>query len=163
MFRMDRLNRDPWCDSDNPTRVVRGASWRLAVWITATVVFFALIGLATWGFKVAISDVKGKGDAVQIRNAARNRINAQENFEQRYQDIIASDRRLTVLAAAKTATPTDRVAVTNYAGGVSYCIDAVADYNASARKFSQADFKAADLPVVIDDNDPTTDCQESAR
>lgn len=150
-----------WYESDNPTRVARGASWRIGVWIVAAVLFFAVIGIAIWGFKVGTSDVKGQGDAVRQKNSGTNRIAAQERFESLYAEIKAADRRLDPLAAAVKADPTSHVAQTNLAGAVSYCIGVVADYNAEARKYTSEDFRAVDLPEQIDDLNPETDCQET--
>ena len=36
----------------------------------------------------------------------------------------------------------------------------VADYNAKARNYLAAEFRAADLPAQIDSLNPNTDCQE---
>lgn len=155
------MSKTPWYDDTNPDRVARGLAGRTALWIALAVLFVAALSIGGWAFHVATSDAKGQGDAVRIKNDGRNRVNAQEEFEQRYQDVVASDRRLDTLAAAKKAHPEDRAAETNYAGAVTYCVSVVGDYNAAARKYSKADFRAVDLPAEIDNNDPATDCQET--
>lgn len=152
-----------WYDSDNPTTVARGASWRSAVWIACAVVFVLALSAGIWALKVGTSDVKGQGDAQRTKNAAGNRIAAQEGFEQLYADIKAADQRIDVMATARKSDPADLIAKANYTGAINYCIQVRADYDAKARKFSQGEFRAADLPYSIDQNDPTTDCKETSK
>lgn len=159
---MSRKTREPWYESDNPTRVARGASWRGAIWVLALVLFFGLVGAGTWAVKVGVSDVKGRGDVVRKTNDADNRIFAQQKFEDRYQDILASDRKLDQAAADKAADPKGEAA-TRYTGLVNYCLSEVGRYNADARKITQAPFLAADLPVQIDTTNAATDCKESSK
>ncbi len=144
------MTRTTWHDSDNPTTVARGASWRAAVWIVAAVVFFGLLGAGIWGFRVVTSDVKGQGDAVRITNDGRNRLAQQAYFEQTYADIKAADLNLDL--------PGEDV---EKAGRLAYCRRLVADYNAAARKEVAEAFRSADLPPQITDTDPSTDCKEN--
>lgn len=153
--------REPWYDSDDPGRVVRGGLSRGVVYTLAVLAVCALVGIGVWAFRVATSDVKGRGDATVIKNEARNRIRAQEGFEARYADIVASDRKIDVADRAASADPADRTLRQNAAGVRSYCLTVVGDYNAKARSFSSEDFRAADLPYQIDDTDPKTDCKGS--
>jgi hypothetical protein len=141
------MPRTPYYESDNPSTVVRGATWRAGVWIVCAVVFFALIGVGIWAFNVATSDVKGQGDATRQVNTGDNRLAQQAYFEQTYADIKAADQNLDV-----PGTPTEM------SGRVIYCRRLVADYNAAARKQIASKFRAADLPAQIDTSDPTTDC-----
>ena len=39
---------------------------------------------------------------------------------------------------------------TNLTGARTYCASVVADYNALSRKYTAAEFKAADLPASLD-------------
>jgi hypothetical protein len=39
----------------------------------------------------------------------------------------------------------------------------VAQYDAAARKFKDAEFRAADLPQQIEDTNPATDCKENSK
>jgi hypothetical protein len=152
------MSREPWYESDNPVRVARGAGWRAAVAIVLAMVAVAVIGGGVWVLKVATSDIKGRGDSVQIKNDARNRINAQTDFEKLYADIVQSDAKIDVLDAAAKVDPT-LVNRTNATGQRTYCLSVVADYDAKARSYASADFRAADLPYRIDTTDPTTDCK----
>lgn len=152
-----------WYDSDNPTTVARGASWRLGIFIIAGVVFFGLIGIALWAFGVFSSDIKGQGDAIKTKNSSTNRIAAQERFEDLYQDILASDMKLDAAFANMTANPDSQVKSTEYTGLVNYCVDVRADYDAEARKYTAKDFRSIDLPAQIDKLDPATDCKETIR
>lgn len=157
------MPREPWYDSDNPSKVARGFGWRVGVWVVAIVVFFGLIGIGVWGFKVATSDVKGQGDQTRITNDGRNRIAAQESFEALYAQIQAYDRNLDQAAKDKAEHPGDSFYATNYSGLVKTCNDAIGQYNADARKVSRAKWLTSDLPYEIDVNNPATDCKETAR
>lgn len=157
------MTREPWYESDNPSRVARGFSWRLAIGIVVAVLFVGGISIAYWGFGVGTSDVKGQGDAVKRKNSADNRIAEQAAFEKLYADIKAADARIDVFAAAKREQPTDTVAKTNYTGSLTICGQLVADYNAKARSYTAEQWRAADLPAQIDPTDPATDCKETAK
>lgn len=157
------MAREPWYESDNPSRVARGVSWRAAVWITAAVVFFGLLGAGVWAFKVATSDVKGRGDVVRKVNDADNRLFAQGNFLDLYNEVKATDQKLDGAAADKAAHPGDSFYETNFRGLVNHCMDARGQYNAAAKKITQAKFRDEDLPYQIDDSDPKTDCKETPK
>lgn len=144
-----------------PTRTT--AKWTVRAWVIALLVLVlaGVITTALWGLRVATSDVKGQGDAVVIKNDARNRIRAQEGFEKLYADIQAADRNLTTTARTLRAKPTgDLKLETELLGQKHYCAGLVADYDAKARSFTQQDFRAADLPQKINASDGTTDCEE---
>lgn len=155
--------REPWYESDNPDRIARAASGRIALWFLLSLLFFGALGVGIWGFKVATSDIKGQGDATRIKNDARNRIRAQEGFEKLYADIVASDRKIDVADSAAEASPDDRTLRQNASGVRQYCISVVGEYNAKARSYSAEDFRAADLPYQIDSTTQTsdTDCKGS--
>lgn len=154
------MPRTKWYEDESPTRVVRGATWRAFVWVLCIVAAVTVLSLGVWAFKVATSDVKGRGDANLIKNNATNRVQVQGEFNQRYQDILAADRRITVAYTALQADKTDQVLQTRYSGAVSYCLGAVGEYNAAARTYTKQDFRDADLPAQIDNTDPATDCRE---
>lgn len=131
------------------------------VWVLVIIVVVALVGIAGWAFKVATSDVKGRGDAQVIKNSAVNRIGQQEGFEDRYAEVKSADEKIDVLAEAAKKDPKDIIASTNLTGAKSYCIQVSAEYNAQARKFTAAQFRAEDLPYEIDKANPATDCKET--
>jgi hypothetical protein len=153
------MQREKWYESDNPGRFVRGGSWRGAVWIVAATVLFGLIGIGIWGFKVTTADVKGRGDAHRQITSADNRLFAQGNFNDLYQEILASDRKLDQAARDKADHPDDSFYATNYTGLMAHCQDTVGQYNSAARKITQERFKDEDLPWQIDNGDPATDCK----
>lgn len=119
----------------------------------------ALIGVGAWGFRVATSPIKGAGDAAITKNSAANWTAAQAKFEDLYAGIIAADRKLDAAAERLAANPDDVTLQQAHAGIQSGCISLVGDYNAEARKYLAADFKASDLPDQISNNDPNTDCE----
>jgi hypothetical protein len=149
-----------WYESDNPTKVARGAAWRVGVFVLIFIGFFALISVLIWGFRVVTSDVKGQGNAVIIKNDAVNRIAQQERFEQLFADVKAADLKIAVAAAAVTLNPLDKTAQQTYTGTINFCIQISADYDALARKYSAEDFRSVDLPEQIDRFDSSTDCKE---
>lgn len=154
------MSKGPWYEDDNPSRVVRGASWRAGVWVLCILLVVAVLSIGVWAFQVATSDVKGRGDANLIKNTGTNRVQVQQEFNQRYQDILAADRRITTAYNELQTDKADTVLRTRYAGAVSYCQGAVGEYNAAARTFTKADFRDTDLPAEIDNADPKTDCKE---
>lgn len=154
------VGKDKWYDSDNPTTVVRGGTWRAIIWVLVVLGVIAVVSIGVWGFRVATSDVKGQGDAVIIKNDAVNRIAQQERFEQLYAEVKAADQKIVVMAAAVVADPNDKTAQQNLTGIQNYCISVIADYNALARKYSAEDFRSVDLPGQIDQSLPSTDCKE---
>lgn len=139
-----------WYDSDNPTTVVRGFSWRAGVWIALVVIFFAALGGLIWVLNVATSPVKGQGDAYQQKNSAVNRIASQATFEDLYADYQDTLVKIEVASDAYDKNPKSQIAQTNLAGLINYCVDVVGDYNAESRKYLAADFKAVDLPYELD-------------
>jgi hypothetical protein len=152
-----------WHESDDPDVVASGVSKRLALWIVVAVAFFAVLAAVIWMVGVGTSDLHGSGEAIKQRYNANNRIAAQERFEERFADIKAADRRIDVAKATLDADPADPTLRTNYTGAVQYCISAVGEYNADARKYTAEAFRAKDLPAQIDDTDPATDCKETTK
>lgn len=126
---------------------------------------FALVAgglsIAHWGFGVFTSDVKGQGDAVKIKNDAKNRIRAQEGFLDKYNAIVTADENLNVTAEALKADPNNGKLKTELNGQKMICNSYVGEYNAAAKKFTQEEFRDAELPLKINSTDPTTDCKEN--
>lgn len=155
--------REPWYDSDNPSRVVRGATWRTFLWIIGIVAFVGLLSGGIWALRVATAPIKGAGDQEIIINDGRNRINAQEWFEGQYGQIKAADRKLDDAATNLAANPGDDFWRTNYTGLKNRCIEMVEAYNAEAHKVSREDWRDPRLPSRIDNTDPSTDCKETEK
>lgn len=112
-------------------------------------VIVAIAAILVFGFNVGTADVKGRGDAYRQQRSGNNRIFAQQHFE----DLKAAiDKDLANIKVAKQAYKTDpnTITATNVTGVQQICNADVADYNASARKYLERDFKASDLPNNID-------------
>jgi hypothetical protein len=135
-------------------------------WIIALIVA-ALVAVAIWGITVAISGIRGQGDAVIENNSADNWIAAQAEFEQNYAAIKADDSKITNAYNQAQTDPNNTVLQTTYAGLVSHCLTLVADYNADARSYLSEDWRAADLPEQIETEgqfaNPATDCKENTE
>lgn len=123
------MTKEPWFESDNPSTVVRSAGWRLGVVVLAVVIFCGALSIALWGFGVFTSDVKGQGDAIKEKNSSTNRIQAQQEYVEQFNNVKAADLRVTAAFQALQLDPTSQVSQTNYTGTVNFCIGAVADYN----------------------------------
>lgn len=156
MTRHDPQWDKPWYETENEPRWMGGIG-KWAVFGTLLVV--GLIALV-WALNVGTAEQRGKGDAFRQKQSGTNRVISQERFEDMYQDILAADRRIEVMADAAKADPQSNVAKVNLTGAINYCIQAVADYNAESRKYSAGAFRAADLPAKIDNDDSDTDCKE---
>jgi hypothetical protein len=154
--RVGRFNR-------KPVRTAAQAFTQLWIIILLMIVLSGLTGGGIWFFKVVLSDTKGAGDAEIIKNEARNRIRAQEGFEDKFAAIVTADKNLTLTADALAREPSSQKLSVELIGQKMICNDAVGRYNADARKFSKEDFKSADLPDQVDDTDPATDCKENAK
>lgn len=140
---------DPYLTRDD-RREVRRVGWYALRWVLAVLVVCGLISLALWAFSTGTASVKGRAGAYRQKESATNRIAAQEAFESRYNDIQAAAARVTTLQAAAKAAPGDYTARVNATGAVTYCQQAVADYNAAARQYTQQDFRPANLPDTLD-------------
>jgi hypothetical protein len=154
------MSNDNWRDERRElNRFGRlGLGWWLII-----VLVGVLVSGALWGLGVLLSGPRGVGDAIVEKNSAENWTAAQARFEDLYQEILASDRRIDIAYDAKTASPDDRTAEQTYTGTLSYCTSVVAQYNAEARKFLSEEFRAANLPAEISNTNPATDCKETLR
>jgi hypothetical protein len=146
-----------------PTRTT--IKWTTRAWIVVIVIvgLALVLGAGVWLLRVATSDVKGQGDAEIIKNDARNRIRAQEGFEQLYQDVVAADKNVNLTAEALKLDPASVKLKTELNGQRQFCNDLVGKYNAKARSFTQEEFRAADLPLELATTDPAVDCKENAK
>lgn len=159
------MPREKWYESDDPNRLARNVFWRGVGYVIAAVLVIGVVGAVIWGIRVATSDVRGRGDVAIKVNAADNRLFAQGNFQDLYNEVISYDQRLDQAAADKaahTGKPDESIYDTDYTGLVNQCIDTRNQYNAAARKISQAKFRDADLPYQLDPSDPRFDCAPSA-
>lgn len=140
----------------------RAGRWAVKWWLLIVAIILILSAII-WGITVATSGVKGQGDAVIKKNSAENWTAAQARFEDLYAEIKAADDKIDVAQDALALDPEDKTLQTNLSGTTNYCISVVADYNADARKYLAADFKAADLPDQIDEFDTDTDCKGTTK
>jgi len=146
----------------------------------AFVVLLAVLIIAPvtiWGFRIATSDAKGKGNVELERNSAENRIRSQAFFEQSFQDIKKFDTQIVdaqkayddFVANNPKPTAEDLVAAQIYGQQINsrqvtltglqqQCQNTVADYNAEARKTLAAKWRSPVLPYQIDSS-PATDCK----
>lgn len=148
---------------NRPVRTTAGLMVRGWVLAIVAVVLVGLLGAGIWFVNVETSDVRGAGNAVIAKNEAGNRIRAQEGFEKYHQGILSADAAISITAEALKADPESLKIQTELRGQKQACVKLVGEYNAKARSFSQADFRAADLPFEIDTTNPQTDCKENSK
>lgn len=137
--------------------VGRSVGWRAAIWIVVAILFVGAIGVGIWYFGVATSGAKGAGDATKQQNSAANRLNAQKQYADLYEGILAADKNIDVLDATAKADPTV-VNKTNLTGAQNICNENVAAYNAMATNVLTAQWRPANLPERVGE-DLTTDCK----
>lgn len=137
------MGREPWYESDNPDRVVRGAGLRIALWVLAGVALTALGAVLVFAFQTGTAEPRGRGEAYQQKESANNRIFAQQRFEDLSAEIEATKVKISAAAPVRRTSPEAEV---RYQGLVQHCASTVAQYNAAARSYTQQDFRAADLP-----------------
>jgi Tfp pilus assembly protein PilV len=176
------VSNERWYDSDDPHKVVRGGtvfglSYGVAI-VVILAVLSALGGLGALAWNAFISDTKGSLETTARENSTDNRIAAQAFFEDTYAGIQRFDTQLSDAAKAledwKAANPVPSgespVDVelykqelngrqTTMMGIQQQCRNAVAAYNAEARKTIRDKWRSADLPYQIDNLSPTTDCE----
>lgn len=132
-------------------------------WVLIIVGLILIIGAGIWLATVLLSPAVGQGEAYQEKNSAENWTAAQAEFEQNYQDILSTDLKIDLAYSAWQSDIEDQTKEDTYHGLQSYCLSAVAEYNADARSYLSEDFRASDLPEEIDTNNSTTDCKENTQ
>lgn len=136
------------------------------------VVVIAIIA-GSFLLKVALSDPIGRGNQIVEENSVNNRTGAQAFFEDTFETVKAQDSKIVnaqvELEAYQATVRPEGIAGNQYderlrqlqqnvTGIKSVCLDAVADYNAEARKTIRSKWRSRDLPYQIDNTDPATDC-----
>lgn len=136
---------------DGETRKVVFLGMKWTTVLTLFVVLLVLaVGALVWALSVGTSDIKGRGDAVRQRNSGTNRVFAQQHFEDLNAAIERDQANIRVSREALQADKSNPVKQANVTGAQQICNADVADYNASARKYLERDFKAADLPSRVE-------------
>jgi len=127
------------------------------------VLLVVLIGAAIWWFsfgaQIVSSKPIGQGEAIIQKNSSENWLKAQTEFEELYAAIETADRNI-VIAHQAYENEDSVFNERNYTGAQMTCQDLIGQYNAKARDYLAADFKAVDLPDQIDTTMPATDCKE---
>jgi hypothetical protein len=147
--------RTPWHESDNPSTVARGATWRVGVWTLAFIVIAMVIGGIVVGINTLTANPAGRAQAYRQKESGTNRVFAQQLFEKQYADVQATKAKIKAAEKTRTISPE---AETRYEGLLSYCASVVGEYNAAARSYTTEQFRASDLPSQLDLD---TDCEPS--
>ena len=151
---------------------------RVKLMICAFVAVVIIGPVTIWGFRIATSDAKGKGNVEIERNSAENRVRAQAYFEQSFEDVQKFDLQIGDAQKAYNDFVTnnpkpsaeDLVAAQIYGqqlnsrqvtltGLQQQCQNTVANYDAEARKTLAAEWRSPGLPYKIDYSSPETDCK----
>ena len=151
---------------------------RVKLMICAFVAVVIIGPVTIWGFRIATSDAKGKGNVEIERNSAENRIRSQAYFEQSFEDVQKFDTQIgdaqraydNFVADNPKPSAEDLVAAQIYGqqlnsrqvtltGLQQQCQNTVANYDAEARKTLAAEWRSPGLPYKIDYSSPETDCK----
>lgn len=143
-------DREPWHESENPTRFVWGFSWRTGGMILLIMLVCGGLSWAGWAFKVAMSDTKGRGDTIIKNNDVENRTKAQQYFYDLHAAVERNAANIGIAEATVAKHPNDRIAQQNLDGAVQMCVSSVADYNAQTQKILSRDWKDPNLPFHLD-------------
>jgi hypothetical protein len=155
-------------DFDNSGEITGWHPWHFMFTCLAILGVCWGIAAATWGIGVATAGIVGQGEAHKIKESAPNRIVQQASFEQTWADIRKYDQQ--VKDAARAVDDWDRAnagwqqrdngigtlaqqrayLVQVLTGVKQQCQTTVENYNADARKYLAADFRADDLPYQVD-------------
>lgn len=143
---------------------------RTSLWVVTGIFLFLLVLIwsitaVVFGLRVATAGIVGRGEAHIIKESAPNRIIQQAGFEQKFADIQKFDVQVKEAGAAiadwdkanagkpdnaiGTLAQQRKYLVDVLTGLKQQCQTTVANYNADARKYLAADFRAADLPESI--------------
>jgi len=143
-------------------RESRKAGLRAGGWIVLVLVFFLLLGLGGWGFKVLFADAKGSGDVrIQTKGNADYRISAYDRFFDDCAAIQSKEDQIKNLEIEGKTAAADRQTQINSSITALRNSRAtlIRQYNADARKEdTRASFRASDLPYNIDPEVETTTC-----
>lgn len=165
------MSWDDFNNSTGPAITRKGVVWACVIAFFLVVVL--PLGLYLGG--VFASPAVGRANAYKDKHSASNWTQAQAGFESLYADVIKLDKQVTSAQDDldqwvkdnpkwQESGPYDPVRedhtnyVTDLKGARQQCQNTVADYNARSRTYTLRDFKSADLPQQIDDQDPATDC-----
>jgi apolipoprotein N-acyltransferase len=121
-----------------------------------------LILFAIWGMGVALAPVFGRGEAHKQLNSAEFRISAYNHFFETCSSIQGLEGSIDALEVQLAETTDERnkaIVQSSLAGTRAARQQAIADYNADARKeYTEGQFRDADLPFYIDPKGETTSC-----
>jgi hypothetical protein len=130
--------------------------WTSFKWLFGAVaivlVLVALIAIATWGFGVGTSGVKGTGDIRKENNSALNRVQQQAYFEDTKASFDGALVKISVARAALAQATDERDKSQRRVeldGLVQNCVDTAQAYNAQSKKQLAADWKRAGLPKKL--------------
>ncbi len=150
--------------TDDEREISRGVNFgmgqgtKIALWILALVI---AIGGLFWVVRIVTSEPRGQGEAFSQQRSAENRIRAEAEFNKRYASVKTLDKNVTQAAIALKRTPDDTRRQIEYDGNVRNCNEAVNNYNAFSQSYLNETFRPIDLPVTIDEADPSTNCLEN--
>lgn len=137
------MTKEPWYESDSPNRWAFG----VGIWASLFIVMVLLITTALWGLGIVTAPWTGRGNAYKQQQGSTNRVFAQQQFHDLYQDYQATVAKIP--RYRKAAVTGDTAANINYTGLLSHCSDVVGQYNAASSKYLTKDFKDADLPYSL--------------
>lgn len=133
--------------------------WRFIFLVIALLGILWGLAIGVWGFSVATAGIYGRGEAHKQINSAEFRIQAYEHFFEACSSIQGLEGSIDELTAQLDGTTDQRmrnIVASSLAGVKSARHQAIADYNADARKnYTEGQFRDNDLPFrIVDSNYP---------
>lgn len=136
-------------DLSGTGKVAWGAGWRLAVIIVCVIVFCGALSLAGFAISTAVSGPKGQAQAYQEQQSKNNRLFAQANFEDRFNQVVSDVFSVKAVYDTYKLEPTD-INLTALTGTITACGGEVTGYDADANKYLLRNFRSIGLPRYID-------------
>lgn len=136
---------------------------RLWGWICAAIGIVLVISVGIWWFNVHTSGIRGAAAVTVQNNAASNRTQAQDEFNQLWGDIKAYNGDIsdaaTQVAQDETTNADSTFDRSVLAADEATCRKAVQKYNADTKDMTLKDWRPAEDPATID---PKAECEVSS-
>jgi hypothetical protein len=129
---------------------------RVVAYVAGFIVLCVATSWLVWGFGVASSGVKGRGDVIRQNNDATNRIAAQNEFNQLWSDIKTYHANIKDDAQAVAANPGDAWTLSVLDAEKKTCRSAAGKYNADTQNMTMKDWRPSTDPASID---VATECE----
>lgn len=152
------LSNEEWRDARRDMN--RGGRFGI-LWLVIVIIVIAAISIAIWASRVGTSDIKGQGDVTIQKNSAENRIAAETEFQDLFNEAEATERKADDAYEVMCSDPDNAHRATEYIGLKQHYENVVARYNAKADSPLSRDFLPSNLPERYNAVDFESTCEEN--